>query len=275
MVNAKPEGNPYCNHECFVCFVVSKNCLFVVIRWLLLKASTKPVPHVTINCICTTSTIALTVDLCSCLCYVWVFKYRDYYFGVNPWIKTEQYANHCVLSVIIIVYCFVNPCYWLNPAQKTNLQMGEAIVVEQFCHVVGAETQAWIRCLNSDNLEYAVKLAEDLEDSLVSAQTGLLTSPAQRSSRARPSLSSPPSPGLGLRPPRPPTPMGNLTSPSWRPRCHQPGHQAKSCPSTMECDVAACNSASEVDFSMLTDVPSGGNVSFQGEIFAKLACHTY
>ncbi|MGH0160778.1 UNVERIFIED_CONTAM: hypothetical protein FKN15_065425 [Acipenser sinensis] len=28
-------------------------------------------------------------------------------------------------------------------------------------------------------------------------------------------------------------------------RCHQPGHQARSCPSAMECDVATCNLASE------------------------------
>ncbi|MGH0159918.1 UNVERIFIED_CONTAM: hypothetical protein FKN15_065532 [Acipenser sinensis] len=29
--------------------------------------------------------------------------------------------------------------YWLAPEKKTNLQMGEAVVVEQFYHVVGAD----------------------------------------------------------------------------------------------------------------------------------------
>ncbi|XP_033852947.3 uncharacterized protein LOC117398065 [Acipenser ruthenus] len=52
---------------------------------------------------------------------------------------------------------------------KTNVQMGETIVVEQFCHVVGADTQAWIRRHNPDTLEGAVKLAEDYEDSLESS----------------------------------------------------------------------------------------------------------
>ncbi|MGH0155480.1 UNVERIFIED_CONTAM: hypothetical protein FKN15_067215 [Acipenser sinensis] len=68
--------------------------------------------------------------------------------------------------------------HWLNPTKKTSLQMGEAIVVEQFCHVVGTDTQAWIWCHNPDTLEDAVKLAEDFEDSLVSARTDRLTAPA-------------------------------------------------------------------------------------------------
>ncbi|CAM4731012.1 unnamed protein product [Leuciscus chuanchicus] len=143
--------------------------------------------------------------------------------------------------------------------------MGEAIVIEQFCHVVGAETQGWIRCDNPDTLEQAVKLAEDFEDSLTSAQIGLLIPPTQLSLSSPPPLSAPPPPGPGQRPPRPPAPMGNLASPPWRPRsapswgsaapaplpcqqrdrCHQPGHQTKSCASAMECDVAACNLASE------------------------------
>ncbi|MGH0177391.1 UNVERIFIED_CONTAM: hypothetical protein FKN15_011469 [Acipenser sinensis] len=99
-----------------------------------------------------------------------------------------------------------------------SLQVGEAIVVEQFCHVVGAKTQAWIRCHNPNTQEEAVKLAEDFEDSLVPAKTSLLTVPVQRSSRAPPPLSTPPAPGPGPRPSRPPTPMGNLTSSSWKPR---------------------------------------------------------
>ncbi|MGH0129806.1 UNVERIFIED_CONTAM: hypothetical protein FKN15_052157 [Acipenser sinensis] len=126
--------------------------------------------------------------------------------------------------------------------------MGEAIVIEQFCHVVGAETQGWIRRHNPDTLEQAVKLAEDFEDSLTSAQIGLLTPPTQRSLSSPTPLSAPPPPGPGQRPPRPPAPMGNLASSPWRPRCHQPGHQARSCPSAMECDVAACNLASEAGF---------------------------
>ncbi|MGH0145898.1 UNVERIFIED_CONTAM: hypothetical protein FKN15_007271 [Acipenser sinensis] len=172
--------------------------------------------------------------------------------------------------------------HWLTPGKKTAQQMGEAIVVEQFCHVVGAETQAWIRRHNPDTLEEAVKLAEDFEDSLTSARIGILSAPALRSSR--PLSPSPPSPSPpsfpGPRPPRAPIPLGPLASPPWRPgvapswgrgaapaplpyqqrdrfithapsvppicfRCHQPGHLARSCPAAMECDVAACNWAPE------------------------------
>ncbi|MGH0167657.1 UNVERIFIED_CONTAM: hypothetical protein FKN15_070216 [Acipenser sinensis] len=173
--------------------------------------------------------------------------------------------------------------HWLTPEKKTNVQMGEAIVVEQFCHVVGADTQAWIRRHNPDTLEGAVKLAEDYEDSLVSARTGILSAPALRNTRPSPlSPPTPPPPSVpGPRPPRPPTPMGHLASPSWRPRlapswgrgaaptslpyqqrdrhlttvssvppicfrCNQQGHLARSCPAAMECDVAACNWAPEI-----------------------------
>ncbi|MGH0164902.1 UNVERIFIED_CONTAM: hypothetical protein FKN15_069974 [Acipenser sinensis] len=48
-----------------------------------------------------------------------------------------------------------------DPCQENQSANGEAVVVEQFCHVVDAETQAWIRCHNHDSLDKAVKLAED------------------------------------------------------------------------------------------------------------------
>ncbi|XP_058851963.1 uncharacterized protein LOC131699403 isoform X2 [Acipenser ruthenus] len=187
----------------------------------------------------------------------------------HPRVVVERLCDHMV--------------HWLTPAKKTNLQMGEAVVVEQFYHVVGTETQAWIRRHNPDTLEKVVKLAEDFEDSLVSTQTWILPAPVHHSSRAPPPLSlpPPPPPALGSRPPRPPTPMGHLASPSWRPRlalsqgrgaspaplpdqqrdryltsvpsvppaclrCNQPGHLARSCPAAMECDVTACNWAPEI-----------------------------
>ncbi|MGH0191045.1 UNVERIFIED_CONTAM: hypothetical protein FKN15_054891 [Acipenser sinensis] len=162
--------------------------------------------------------------------------------------------------------------------------MGEAIVVEQFCHVVGADTQAWIWRHNPDTLEATVKLAEDYEDSLVSARTGILSAPALRNSRPSPLYPPTPQPPSvpGPRPPRPPTPMGYPASPPWRPRltpswgrgaapaplpyqqwdrnlttvpsvpltcfrCNQQqGHLARSCPAAMECDVATCNWAPEI-----------------------------
>ncbi|MGH0148728.1 UNVERIFIED_CONTAM: hypothetical protein FKN15_038870 [Acipenser sinensis] len=108
--------------------------------------------------------------------------------------------------------------HWLSPTQKTGPQMGEAIVTEQFCHVAGAETQAWIRHHKPDTLEAAMNLVEDFQDSLISAKTSLLTtSPIPWSSRAPtplpvPPLPVPPPPGPRSRPPRPQTPMGNLTS---------------------------------------------------------------
>ncbi|MGH0162486.1 UNVERIFIED_CONTAM: hypothetical protein FKN15_063132 [Acipenser sinensis] len=72
-------------------------------------------------------------------------------------------------------------CPRVIPEKKTNLQMGEAVVVEQFCNVIGADTQAWIRIHNPDTLEDALKLAEDFEDSLVSVRIGALSIPALRS----------------------------------------------------------------------------------------------
>ncbi|MGH0145146.1 UNVERIFIED_CONTAM: hypothetical protein FKN15_025624 [Acipenser sinensis] len=88
--------------------------------------------------------------------------------------------------------------HWLTPALKTSAQMVEAIVIEQFCRVVGAETQAWIQSHNPNTLNQAVKLAEDFQDSLVSAQSGLLTTPTLRSIRAPPPLcTSTPTTGTG------------------------------------------------------------------------------
>ncbi|MGH0149802.1 UNVERIFIED_CONTAM: hypothetical protein FKN15_016115 [Acipenser sinensis] len=197
-------------------------------------------------------------------------RFREYRRApeTRPRVVAERLCDHMV--------------HWLTPGKKTPQQMGEAIVVEQFCHVVGAETQAWIRRHNPDTLEEAVKLAEDFEDSLTSARIGILSAPALRSSRPlspSPPSSSPPS-FQGSRPPRAPIPLGPLASPLWRPRlapswgrgaapaplpyqqrdrflthapsvppicfrCHQPGHLARSCPAAMECDVAACNWAPE------------------------------
>ncbi|MGH0153111.1 UNVERIFIED_CONTAM: hypothetical protein FKN15_026389 [Acipenser sinensis] len=198
-------------------------------------------------------------------------RFREYRRSpeTRPRVVAERLCDHMV--------------HWLTPEKKTNVQMGEAIVVEQFCHVVGADTQAWIRRHNPDTLEGAVKLAEDYEDSLVSARTGILSAPALRNTRPSPlSPPTPPPPSVpGPRPPRPPTPMGHLASPSWRPRlapswgrgaaptslpyqqrdrhlttvssvppicfrCNQQGHLARSCSATMECDVATCNWAPEI-----------------------------
>ncbi|XP_058869672.1 uncharacterized protein LOC131720990 [Acipenser ruthenus] len=163
---------------------------------------------------------------------------------------------------------------WLNPSQKTGVQMGEAIVMEQFCHVVGGETQAWIRRHNPTTLDQAVALAENFEDSLMSAQTTLLNYPSSSVTKGPPP--NPPGP----RPARPPAPSGHPSSLPWRQRlapswgrmvspaplsyqqrdkyvpplpsappvcfrCQQPGHIARYCPAAMECDVAACHLASE------------------------------
>ncbi|MGH0175082.1 UNVERIFIED_CONTAM: hypothetical protein FKN15_071259 [Acipenser sinensis] len=60
MVNAKLEGDPYCNRECFVCLLLLDGYHDPE---LSLQASTKPGQHCTcfmIDCICTTSTAALT-----------------------------------------------------------------------------------------------------------------------------------------------------------------------------------------------------------------------
>ncbi|MGH0166974.1 UNVERIFIED_CONTAM: hypothetical protein FKN15_051986 [Acipenser sinensis] len=176
--------------------------------------------------------------------------------------------------------------HWLNPAEKTGQQMGEAIVLEQFCHVVGAETQGWIRRHNPTTLEAAVRLAEDYEDSLVSVKTGPLTPLVAPITRG----SAPSSLQLGTRPPRSPTSMGRPTSlpwrqrlaPSWgrftapdplqyqqrdRPltpvssapivcfRCHEPGHIARVCPAAMECNVATCYLASEAGKELRLSVP--------------------
>ncbi|XP_041114346.1 E3 ubiquitin-protein ligase TRIM58-like [Polyodon spathula] len=77
--------------------------------------------------------------------------------------------------------------HWLTPEKKTTQQMGEAIVVEQFCHVVSAKTQAWIRHHNPDTLEEAVRLAEDYEDSLMSAPVGILCNQPGHRARSCPS----------------------------------------------------------------------------------------
>ncbi|MGH0131203.1 UNVERIFIED_CONTAM: hypothetical protein FKN15_002996 [Acipenser sinensis] len=111
-------------------------------------------------------------------------RFREYRRApeTRPRVVAERLCDHMV--------------HWLTPGKKTPQQMGEAIVVEQFCHVVGAETQAWIRRHNPDTLEEAVKLAEDFEDSLTSARIGILSAPALRSSRPlspSPPSSSPPS----------------------------------------------------------------------------------
>ncbi|XP_058852567.1 splicing factor 1-like [Acipenser ruthenus] len=125
-----------------------------------------------------------------------------------------------------------------------------------------------------------MKLAEDYEDSLVSARTGILSAPALRNNRPS-SLSPPTPPPPSIPGPRPPTPMGHLASPPWRPRlapswgrgaapaplpyqqrdrhlttvssvppicfrCNQQGHLARSCPAAMECDVAVCNWTPEI-----------------------------
>ncbi|MGH0183587.1 UNVERIFIED_CONTAM: hypothetical protein FKN15_012435 [Acipenser sinensis] len=66
---------------------------------------------------------------------------------------------------------WVTTWYTGTPTKKTNLQMREVIVVEQFCHAVSTKTQAWIRRHNPDILEEAVKLVEDFEDSLISQLT--------------------------------------------------------------------------------------------------------
>ncbi|XP_058868893.1 protein cappuccino-like [Acipenser ruthenus] len=139
-------------------------------------------------------------------------RFREYRRApeTRPRVVAERLCDHMV--------------HWLTPGKKTAQQMGEAIVVEQFCHVVGAETQAWIRRHNPDTLEEAVKLAEDFEDSLTSARIGILSAPALRSSRPLPpSPPTPPPPPppptfQGPRPPRAPTPLGPLASPPWRPR---------------------------------------------------------
>ncbi|MGH0128239.1 UNVERIFIED_CONTAM: hypothetical protein FKN15_033795 [Acipenser sinensis] len=119
--------------------------------------------------------------------------------------------------------------------------MGEAIVSEQFCHVVSAETQAWIRRHNLDNLdlEAAVKLAEDFEDSLIFVKTSLLTAPLPQSSQAPPPLPARPAHGQ-------PYLLIMETKVGPQLGCQQPGHLARSCPLAMECDVAACYLTSEV-----------------------------
>ncbi|XP_058841537.1 uncharacterized protein LOC131697382 [Acipenser ruthenus] len=164
---------------------------------------------------------------------------------------------------------------WLNPSQKTGIQMGEAIVMEQFCHVVGAETQAWIRRHNPTTLEQAVALAENFEDSLVSARTTLLDCTPPSSAKGPPQNLAP-----GPRPIKSPAPSGHPAPLPWRQRlapswgrmappapltyqqrdryvpsspsappicfrCQQSGHIARYCPAAMECDVAACHLASE------------------------------
>ncbi|MGH0155146.1 UNVERIFIED_CONTAM: hypothetical protein FKN15_028440 [Acipenser sinensis] len=74
-------------------------------------------------------------------------RFREYRRSpeTRPRVVAERLCDHTV--------------HWLTPEKKTNLEMGKAMVVEQFCHVVSANTQAWIRCHNHDALEAAVKLA--------------------------------------------------------------------------------------------------------------------
>ncbi|MGH0166019.1 UNVERIFIED_CONTAM: hypothetical protein FKN15_050659 [Acipenser sinensis] len=105
-------------------------------------------------------------------------RFREYQRSPDTHAKVvaEQLCDHMV--------------HWLTSAK--NLQMGEAVIVEQFCHVVGAETQASLWCHNPDTLEEAVKLAKDFEDSLVSARIRMLMAPAHWNSRAPPPISPPP-----------------------------------------------------------------------------------
>ncbi|XP_041115780.1 zinc finger protein 449-like [Polyodon spathula] len=107
--------------------------------------------------------------------------------------------------------------HWLNPAQKTGAQMGEAMVLEQFCHVVGTDTQDWVRLHNPDTLEAAIKLAEDFEDARASIKTGLLTRlPPLTSRGAAPAAAPPLTPlPLGPRPAKTPIPMGRPSSSPW------------------------------------------------------------
>ncbi|XP_041132356.1 zinc finger protein 449-like [Polyodon spathula] len=149
-----------------------------------------------------------------------------------------------------------NMAQWLNTTQKTGVQMGEAIVMEQFYHVVGAETQAWIHQRNPATLDQAVALAENFEDALMSSQSTLMNCPPPGTT-----IKTPPGP----RPARSPTPSGHPAPLPWRQRlapswgrmvspaslsyqqrdkyvsalpsappvcfrCQQPGHIARYCP---------------------------------------------
>ncbi|MGH0175187.1 UNVERIFIED_CONTAM: hypothetical protein FKN15_069962 [Acipenser sinensis] len=96
--------------------------------------------------------------------------------------EASLFAFEQLATKVVVQKLCDHMVHWLEYTQKTSLQMGKALVVEKFCHVVGAETEARIRRHNPDTMKDAVKLAEDLEDSLVSTKTGLLTAPVQRSS---------------------------------------------------------------------------------------------
>ncbi|MGH0147717.1 UNVERIFIED_CONTAM: hypothetical protein FKN15_017524 [Acipenser sinensis] len=114
--------------------------------------------------------------------------------------------------------------------------MGEAIVLEHFCHVVSTETQDWIRRHNPDTLEAAVKLAEDFEDS-------------RPRSSARSTTNTSFSPGTLTDQTTDPNGQTHLLTmeAAVGPQlgCHEPGHIARMCPLAMECNVVTCYLASE------------------------------
>ncbi|MGH0180360.1 UNVERIFIED_CONTAM: hypothetical protein FKN15_004003 [Acipenser sinensis] len=89
-------------------------------------------------------------------------RFREYLrtLETHPRVVAQRLCDHMV--------------HWLCPREKTGVQMGEAIALEQFCHVVGAKTQAWIWRHNLATLEATIRLAEDFEDSLISSPISLM-----------------------------------------------------------------------------------------------------